>query len=176
MTDGYVKYPEFLHAPKRIREERPHSSEMSPQDAACGAIVMSSSEANTAAAHAQNVARSVPSSTAKTFRSVAEDDATIAVGTQVVARTQGTELAGTVTFVGVTQFASGQWMGVEINGRDGGGVEIGFGKGKKNGSVNGTVCFTCKPNRGIFVRPSVVRVVRAAGDEGGFEGQLAPVI
>ena len=62
-------------------------------------------------------------------------------------------------FIGETSFASGRWVGVEMTGRDGTGADVGFEKGKNDGSVNGTAYFVCAPNHGIFVRPNVVRLL-----------------
>ncbi|EST09792.1 Ubiquitin-like domain protein [Kalmanozyma brasiliensis GHG001] len=57
---------------------------------------------------------------------------------------------GTVRFVGMTQFATGTWVGVEYD----------EPVGKNDGSVAGERYFTCKPNFGGFVRPDKVQ----AGD------------
>ncbi|KGB74790.3 dynactin 1 [Cryptococcus deuterogattii R265] len=48
-------------------------------------------------------------------------------------------------------FAAGKWVGVEL-------FEPG---GKNDGSVKGERYFDCKPNHGVFVRPSQVRILEA---------------
>ncbi|CAE7320941.1 Clip1, partial [Symbiodinium sp. CCMP2456] len=50
--------------------------------------------------------------------------------------------AGTVRFVGQTEFAEGDWIGVELD----------QPLGKNDGSVKGKAYFSCKPNHGIFAR------------------------
>ncbi|CEL00564.1 hypothetical protein ASPCAL00163 [Aspergillus calidoustus] len=63
----------------------------------------------------------------------------------------------TVRFVGSTRFATGDWVGVELE----------DGDGKNDGSVQGERYFECEPGYGMFVRPSIItaiveRPVRAA--------------
>jgi dynactin complex subunit len=55
-------------------------------------------------------------------------------------------VTGIIRFVGLTQFASGYWVGMELS----------TSTGKNNGSVQGVVYFTCGHNHGLFVRPSQV--------------------
>ncbi|CAG8719214.1 15190_t:CDS:2, partial [Dentiscutata heterogama] len=55
---------------------------------------------------------------------------------------------GTIRFVGITDFAPGKWVGVELDDPS----------GKNNGSVNSKHYFDCKPNHGVFVRPSQVKI------------------
>ncbi|KAJ1963684.1 hypothetical protein IWQ62_003139 [Dispira parvispora] len=55
---------------------------------------------------------------------------------------------GTIRFTGVTEFAPGKWVGIELD----------TPTGKNNGSVNGTAYFQCQPGYGVFVRPSQVRL------------------
>ncbi|GFO03242.1 Cap-gly domain-containing linker protein 3 [Plakobranchus ocellatus] len=47
---------------------------------------------------------------------------------------------GTVKFIGETQFAAGQWYGVELD----------KPVGKNDGAVNGVHYFSCKPKHGVF--------------------------
>ncbi|KAI9106166.1 dynein associated protein-domain-containing protein [Phlyctochytrium arcticum] len=54
---------------------------------------------------------------------------------------------GTVRFAGTTSFATGLWIGIELEAP----------KGKNDGSVQGTRYFTCEMEYGVFVRPSQVR-------------------
>jgi dynactin 1 len=56
---------------------------------------------------------------------------------------------GLVRFYGPTSFSSGKWVGVELNEPN----------GKNDGTVQGIKYFTCKPNHGMFIRPSQVKVV-----------------
>lgn len=55
---------------------------------------------------------------------------------------------GIVRFFGQTSFSPGKWVGVELLQAD----------GKNDGSVQGIKYFSCKPNHGIFVKPSQVKV------------------
>jgi len=50
--------------------------------------------------------------------------------------------AGVVVFVGPTQFAAGEWVGVELD----------DAVGKNDGSVNGVRYFSCKPLHGVFAK------------------------
>ncbi|KAJ3274013.1 CAP-GLY domain-containing linker protein 1 [Terramyces sp. JEL0728] len=49
--------------------------------------------------------------------------------------TNNNERAGTLSFLGKTEFAKGKWAG-----------------GKNNGSVNGVKYFECQPNYGVFIQ------------------------
>mmetsp|Transcript_9828 Transcript_9828/g.29697 ORF Transcript_9828/g.29697 Transcript_9828/m.29697 type:complete len:592 (+) Transcript_9828:41-1816(+) len=57
---------------------------------------------------------------------------------------------GTVRYYGKTYFARGTWVGVELSEKI----------GKNNGSVNGIEYFSCRPKRGVFVRPQRVKRIR----------------
>ncbi|KAI9913537.1 hypothetical protein PsorP6_005562 [Peronosclerospora sorghi] len=61
----------------------------------------------------------------------------------------GAGKSGIVRFVGETDFASGEWVGLELERPE----------GKNNGELNGRVYFTCEPNHGLFVKKSMVRSV-----------------
>ncbi|ETL91765.1 hypothetical protein F441_10065 [Phytophthora nicotianae CJ01A1] len=61
----------------------------------------------------------------------------------------GAGKTGVVRFVGETDFASGEWVGIELERPE----------GKNNGELNGRVYFTCAPNHGLFVKKSMVRAV-----------------
>lgn len=91
--------------------------------------------------------------------------------------TVGSNKAGTVRYVGVTQFAEGVWVGVELDTPVGRyyfkivtqntqikektlpqthltGVELCFlTTGKNDGSIGGHRYFHCKPGYGVLVRP-----------------------
>lgn len=56
---------------------------------------------------------------------------------------------GTVRFIGSTQFATGEWVGVELD----------QPFGKNNGSVQGQYYFNCSMNHGIFVREEHCRPI-----------------
>ena len=56
---------------------------------------------------------------------------------------------GLVCFYGPTSFSPGKWVGVELN----------EPVGKNDGSVQGVEYFTCKPNHGLFIRMSQVKVI-----------------
>ena len=51
-------------------------------------------------------------------------------------------------YVGMTSFAPGKWVG----------VELGEASGKNNGTVKGKVYFTCPENCGLFVRQNQLQV------------------
>jgi hypothetical protein len=78
---------------------------------------------------------------------------------------------GVIAYVGKTHFASGIWVGVVLDAPT----------GKNDGSVNGTVYFTCKPKYGIFVKPEklkidqrgrAIRAAKASYNEGIYHSQL----
>ncbi|KAG0638702.1 dynein associated protein-domain-containing protein [Tuber brumale] len=54
-----------------------------------------------------------------------------------------------VRFVGETSFAPGEWLGVELDVRE----------GKNNGTVQGQRYFECEDRYGIFLRPSIARLM-----------------
>lgn len=64
----------------------------------------------------------------------------------VVTRTNNSSLCGTIRFIGHTMFASGQWVGVELDAPE----------GKNNGSVMGHYYFSCVPNYGLFAREDCI--------------------
>lgn len=55
----------------------------------------------------------------------------------------------TVKFAGSTHFATGDWLGVELENAS----------GKNDGAVQGQRYFHCEPSHGMFVRPSVAIVL-----------------
>eukprot|EP00049_Salpingoeca_infusionum_P022399 m.6512 g.6512 ORF g.6512 m.6512 type:complete len:1268 (+) comp5165_c0_seq1:279-4082(+) len=73
------------------------------------------------------------------------------VGSRV--RVKEKKVDGVVQFIGVVKFASGKWIGLELD----------EPKGKNDGSVQGEQYFTCEPNYGMFVRQS--QLVLLNGDE-----------
>ena len=54
----------------------------------------------------------------------------------------GKGLIGTISYVGMTTFAPGKWVGVTLDEPN----------GKNDGEVQGKRYFSCPPNHGIFVR------------------------
>ena len=60
--------------------------------------------------------------------------------------------AGTIAFVGPTQFARGVWAGVVLDTKD----------GKNNGCVNGVQYFECEASRGLFARPEKLSLLAKA--------------
>jgi dynactin 1 len=72
-------------------------------------------------------------------------EASVAVGNRV-STTNG---VGVVKFVGTTLFASGKWIGIELDSP----------VGKHNGTVQGKSYFTCRDRYGIFVRPVAVKLI-----------------
>jgi len=70
-----------------------------------------------------------------------------AVGGRIVCAVQGEDLLGVVRFAGEASFASGQWLGVELD----------KPSGKNDGSVMGQRYFQCPPSHGLFVRPCMVK-------------------
>ncbi|KAJ2334749.1 hypothetical protein GGI00_001704, partial [Coemansia sp. RSA 2681] len=72
---------------------------------------------------------------------------------------------GIIRFSGSTEFATGRWLGVELEGP----------YGKNDGSVNGKRYFECQPDYGVFVRSSQVKLLTSsAGPDGAFaSGQNA---
>ena len=56
---------------------------------------------------------------------------------------------GTVQFIGNTQFAPGDWVGVELD----------DASGKNDGAVQGQRYFDCPPEHGMFIRPSVASII-----------------
>ncbi len=70
----------------------------------------------------------------------------LAVGNLVLVKDKNLE--GTVRFIGTTLFAPGKWIG----------IELGEGKGKNNGMVQGKAYFQCPDNCGLMVRQNQVQV------------------
>ncbi|VEL08782.1 unnamed protein product, partial [Protopolystoma xenopodis] len=71
----------------------------------------------------------------------------IDIGTQVFAGV-GCKRLGSVSFIGPTQFAEGEWIGVTLD----------VPSGKNDGSVNGVRYFQCEPFYGLFSRRNNLRI------------------
>ena len=54
-----------------------------------------------------------------------------------------------VQFIGSTDFAAGDWIGVVLD----------DATGKNDGSVKGRRYFTCEPGHGMFVRPGAASII-----------------
>ncbi|KAJ1555521.1 hypothetical protein HK405_001066 [Cladochytrium tenue] len=76
----------------------------------------------------------------------------VAPGARVEVVSNGVLTAGTVRFVGPTSFATGTWVGIELD----------LSNGKNDGSVQGTRYFTCEPSFGVFLRASQIKNILAA--------------
>ena len=68
------------------------------------------------------------------------------IGTRVKVKDKNFD--GTVRFVGLTQFAPGKWVGVELD----------EPKGKNDGTVEGKTYFHCENNYGLMVRHKQLQV------------------
>ncbi|XP_060528080.1 restin homolog isoform X2 [Cylas formicarius] len=62
------------------------------------------------------------------------------IGDRVIIKSGQGSKVGTVRFMGLTEFAGGEWVGVELD----------EPRGKNDGSVNGVRYFECQPNFGLF--------------------------
>lgn len=65
----------------------------------------------------------------------------------VITLTDGRQ--ATVRFIGLTHFANGEWIGVELN----------DATGKNDGEVQGERYFQCEPGFGMFIRPTAIGTV-----------------
>jgi len=81
------------------------------------------------------------------FKEGNEDEPSLpAVGARVRADVREGTFVGRVRFAGETAFASGVWLGLELESPD----------GKNDGAVGGQRYFNCAKNYGLFVRPNQV--------------------
>lgn len=65
----------------------------------------------------------------------------------VITLTDGRQ--ATVRFIGLTHFANGEWIGVELT----------DATGKNDGEVQGERYFQCDPGFGMFIRPTAIGTV-----------------
>ncbi|KAJ5070745.1 ras guanine nucleotide exchange factor i-related [Anaeramoeba ignava] len=68
----------------------------------------------------------------------------------------------TVRYKGETQFAPGNWIG----------IELAEPNGKSNGTIDGVKYFDCKPNHGLFVKESQIKPLHSDEDYRFFYSQL----
>lgn len=77
----------------------------------------------------------------------------------------------TIRFVGTTKFASGKWVGLELDHSETG--------GKNNGEVQGVRYFSCPPGKGLFVKPATIEALpdenSVPNDSGPRESEAEPV-
>ncbi len=69
-----------------------------------------------------------------------------------------------VRYIGQPHFATGDWVGVELE----------DGSGKNDGSVQGERYFDCEMGRGMFVRPTAVASIREAAPQRPAAGNGLP--
>lgn len=67
---------------------------------------------------------------------------------QIIELTDGRRAV--VRFVGLTHFAPGDWIGIELE----------DDSGKNDGAVQGERYFDCAPARGMFVRPTTINIIQ----------------
>lgn len=72
----------------------------------------------------------------------------LTVGARVYVNKNGGAF-GTVRFLGETEFAPDLWAGIQLD----------LPVGKNDGSIHGRAYFHCQYNHGLFVRPSVCKVL-----------------
>jgi len=61
---------------------------------------------------------------------------------------------GVVAYLGRTEFASGTWVGVELDTH----------QGKNDGAVKGIRYFTCPAKKGVFVKPKNLKLDKRGRD------------
>ena len=80
----------------------------------------------------------------------------------------GLDVIGTIAFVGNTQFAAGQWLGLNLD----------IPRGNNDGSVKGISYFKCDEKHGMFVRTSQIKLldemIMDRDDEEKFVEDLIP--
>ena len=76
--------------------------------------------------------------------SSSSEDSWLTLGVNVLVNSE----IGVLRYIGPVDFAKGTWLGVELRSNN----------GRNDGSVQGKRYFTCKPNRGLLVKPKKVSV------------------
>lgn len=71
---------------------------------------------------------------------------------------------GMVRFVGPTDFADGEWVGLELE----------RAEGRNSGEINGRVYFSCAPSHGLFVKRSQIRGVLSRAPAAAADGAAVP--
>eukprot|EP00435_Cladocopium_sp_Y103_P049005 s1461_g14.t1 len=74
----------------------------------------------------------------------------LTLGMRIKARVAKQDMLGTVRFLGTTDFAEGDWVGVELE----------EAQGKNDGVVQDRRYFTCQAQHGLFVRPASCILVK----------------
>ena len=96
--------------------------------------------------------RSVPDVNDNSEENTRSDDSNLpdwmVVGESVQVRPSN--LSGVIAYVGLTEFAAGNWIGIELD----------TSQGKNNGTVKGVQYFDCPQKKGMFVRPKNVKLDR----------------
>ncbi|KAJ3027344.1 CAP-GLY domain-containing linker protein 3 [Rhizophlyctis rosea] len=80
---------------------------------------------------------------------LASNQPAIQVGMRVAVGVSGGTYQGSIRFIGTTSFASGEWVGIELDGA----------VGKNDGSVQGVRYFDAASDCGVFVRRGAVQEV-----------------
>lgn len=86
------------------------------------------------------------------------------LGDRVSVHLKAGDLTGVVRFAGVTDFADGLWVGVELP----------DATGKNDGSVKGRTYFRCAPGHGLFVKAAQVHPVRRSASPAAVERRNGP--
>ncbi|KAF2077840.1 hypothetical protein CYY_000885 [Polysphondylium violaceum] len=93
---------------------------------------------------------------------MAEEGKSIPVGSRASITGKPELGLGMVKYVGMTKFAAGRWVGIELD----------KPAGKNDGTVQGERYFDCKPSHGIFVKTNMVTL--ESGDGGEADDMLMP--
>ena len=86
----------------------------------------------------------------------------IKIGARVTVPTKNVG-EGTIAFIGETDFAKGEWIGIILDEKKGFFFYKSFQKllltflGKNNGSIQGKEYFSCEHEYGMFVRSSLIQ-------------------
>eukprot|EP01063_Lacrimia_lanifica_P022708 TRINITY_DN30238_c0_g1_i1.p1 TRINITY_DN30238_c0_g1~~TRINITY_DN30238_c0_g1_i1.p1 ORF type:complete len:873 (+),score=298.60 TRINITY_DN30238_c0_g1_i1:61-2679(+) len=118
------------------------------------AAARSTSEAATAGPKAASRSRSTAGG-APAPAPAAADAGEVKVGKRITIVQNGKTVTATVQFVGATEFADGEWAGLELATPD----------GKNDGTVKDTAYFKCKPNHGLFRRVSELGAKDVTGSD-----------
>lgn len=84
-------------------------------------------------------------------------------GDRVIVKSERGELTGILRFMGETEFATGEWAGVELD----------RAEGKNDGSILGVRYFHCPNNYGLFVPATRVKKYRPSSAQSGYSTSSA---